>query len=81
MKRGVSINDLNEEYVTAVQQEKKVLAQSHVYAVPNEGYENLKRDNLKPSQDDQTAENEYIGLDRNSMLESFCESQIYSNVN
>lgn len=78
MKSGVSISDLNAEYVYAVKQDEKVLAENEV--PDSERYENL-RDNhkLKPSQG-KTAENEYLALDRNSMLEAYCESQIYSSV-
>ena len=77
MKSGVSINDLNAEYVYA-QQDKKASAQDEdeMYEVPDsEGYQNTRNGKPKLSLQENEAD-EYELLDK----ASFHESQIYSSV-
>ena len=80
MKAGVSIGDINAEYVyavkqdNAVKQDKKALTESELYEVPDpDGYENIRRDKPKTSKDKK--EDEYLELKK-----EFHESQIYSNI-
>lgn len=74
MKSGVSINDINAEYVYAVKQDAKTLSQDELYVVPDsEGYKNVP-------QSHKDKEDEYLALDRDSMIEAYRESQIYSSV-
>ena len=87
MKTGVSINDINAEYVYAVKQDE-TLEQTELYEVPDpDGYENapnkLSQSNIakppqsKQPQSKQPEEDEYLLLGQKSALE---ESQIYSSV-
>lgn len=90
MKAGISIGDINAEYMDAVKQDEKAVEQPELYEVPDpDGYENIARNPsqgnitkpqgnvIKPPQDIQAEDDEYFLLQKKSPLE---ESQIYSSV-
>ena len=83
MKHGISINDINAEYMYTTQQDEKAVEQTELYEVPDpDGYENApgkvsQSKIAKPPQSEQPEEDEYLLLGQKSPLE---ESQIYSSV-
>jgi len=80
MKKGVSINDLNEEYVYATK-DNHIRLDSGTSAVTDDGYQVMKSSEQIGESQQPVADDEYVDVTTHTIGDSgYRESQIYSSV-